>query len=221
MEVVQTHLGSATPFWDLDYRTHQHLAPKGWIKHTWAALDESPLRLRGPLEVLPPLRDGDVHLMDAFIRDPELCKEQHIHLQNIRFHLGVTRLSEISTVNGSHIQLAYWNGQIPPHRVRRSRLWPRSYRPSSNDWDLWRTSLQRNFGHDTQERKLRRQMGAWTQDKDPIWEWWHCSVSDSVWKHGTTGWQCWPRDPLSPRQRYKHDNQVTSAPPAALHRIDI
>jgi len=59
MELVQTHIGSGTPFWELPFETHGHLAPDGWVKFTWECLDKFPLELRGPLKTVPKQRDQD------------------------------------------------------------------------------------------------------------------------------------------------------------------
>ena len=146
MELVQVHVGSATPFWDLPFSEFGKLAPRGWLKHTWEALDESPLSLRGPLATEPSLRQHDVHLMDVFARDPVLKQKERakdlLSLQNCRLFLGVTRLSEIATAKGTQIRRECWEGKAGPHRQRISESWPKAYRPSPNDWTLWRGTLR-------------------------------------------------------------------------------
>ena len=39
MELLQFHIGSQCPFWDLPFAQYGCLAPEGWMKHTWKALD--------------------------------------------------------------------------------------------------------------------------------------------------------------------------------------
>ena len=85
METVQFHVGSDQNFWDLPYPLHGKLAPKGWIRNTWEALDSTNLRLRGRNIAVPMCQDHDTHLMDAFLDLPNLIDGQLNSLQ--RCHL--------------------------------------------------------------------------------------------------------------------------------------
>ena len=64
MELVQTHVGSAKNFWDLEFAQYGHLATEGWVKHPWHALDTTPLSLKGPCLTHPKQRVGDIAIMD-------------------------------------------------------------------------------------------------------------------------------------------------------------
>ncbi len=67
MELVQLHVGSDQPFWQLPYDCYAPLAPDGWIKRTWEALSQTPLTLSGPDITQPKQREHDQHLMDVFV----------------------------------------------------------------------------------------------------------------------------------------------------------
>ena len=53
MDLVQLYVGSKVTFWDLPFEAYGHLAPSGWIKHTWEALSHTPLVLKGPSLAIP------------------------------------------------------------------------------------------------------------------------------------------------------------------------
>ena len=67
MELVQTHVGSLVNFWELPFQQYGMLAPRGWMRHVWESLDDTPLTLRGHDLTFPTQRLGDCHLMDCFI----------------------------------------------------------------------------------------------------------------------------------------------------------
>lgn len=64
IEMVQTYVGSDQPFWEMPFEQYGHLAPEGWIKHTWKAMADTGITLRGPNIAVPTKRANDVHLMD-------------------------------------------------------------------------------------------------------------------------------------------------------------
>ena len=99
MEEVQTHVGSSIPFWELPYDSYGQIAVDGWMKHTWKHINETKLTLKGPSIVLPTQRAHDAHLMDLLDMD-NTSAEDLDSLMNIRFHLGVTRVSDIATADG-------------------------------------------------------------------------------------------------------------------------
>ena len=49
-DLVQLHIGSNQPFWSLPFCLYGPLAPKGWIKNTWEAIDKTPLTLHDNTE---------------------------------------------------------------------------------------------------------------------------------------------------------------------------
>ena len=142
-ESLVLEIGSATPFWDLDYKIYGILAtPNLWLGHTWQALSETQLRMKGPLPTIPTQRDGDIHIMDALVannvrgiklRDCGLC----------RMYLGATTLADICTADGTAIEEDAWNGREP---TRTSPYdWPRPGRPSTDMWNTWRAALRSCF----------------------------------------------------------------------------
>ena len=96
MELVQLHIGSARNFWELPFEEYGCLAPKGWMKHTWECLDSTPLSLLGPPLQIPPLRQHDEFIMDAFVAQGYEDAELQI-LNDCRLYLKATLLSHICT----------------------------------------------------------------------------------------------------------------------------
>mgnify|MGYP000579337219 FL=1 len=68
MELLQCHVGSAVPFWELPFDLYGCLAPRSWMKATWEHLDKTPLTLKGPKFTVSPKRARDDHLMDVFVQ---------------------------------------------------------------------------------------------------------------------------------------------------------
>jgi hypothetical protein len=45
MDLVQLHIGAELPFWEVPFEQYGCLAPDGWMKQTWEALNETPITL--------------------------------------------------------------------------------------------------------------------------------------------------------------------------------
>ena len=75
MELLQAHIGSDQPFWELPFEMYGHLAPDGWMKSTWEALSDTRLTLKGPDITVKTKRQNDMHLMDASGKFRNNCQE--------------------------------------------------------------------------------------------------------------------------------------------------
>jgi len=105
VEAIQCHLGSKIPFWELPFKLYGNLAPEGWMKFTWQHLSLTSLTsltLRGPLAVVAPKCQCNVFVMDVMVH-----KDWSLHsrwpINEIRFHLGGTTLSDFCNAAGTHI----------------------------------------------------------------------------------------------------------------------
>ena len=117
MDLVQAYVGSDQSFWDLPFEMYGHLAPDGWIKHTWRGLSESGLRLKGQNLAVLAKRTNDVHLMDAFV-DQGFDEDRLSTLQRCRMWCGADTLADVSTACGHRIDQAVWEGKPMASRTR-------------------------------------------------------------------------------------------------------
>ena len=213
MELVQFHVGSERTFWDLPYQQYGTLAPRGWIKHTWKALDETSLHLTGPSLALPRRRTRDVFLMDAFIAQG-YEGDDLMALQDCRLHLKAVRLSDITTADGWRIEPRAWAGKAswqctaPP--------WIGTYRPTADKVSLWQEALRATFMvPDQTSMRLNEDLGPWLQEDDPHWIWWRHYSSHSLFEQREPGvWYKWSRRGASTHHRHKFMNPVPVQPEA-------
>ena len=222
IELVQLHVGSDQPFWTLPFALYGPLAPSGWIKNTWEALDQTPLTLRGGSEPQPALRAHDVHLMDAFLAlDPPA--EDLQSLQNCRLYLQVYSLAGLTNAAGTRISDAAWNGRSLPHY--RPLNWINTHKPTKNEWTLWQSYLRRAFLYPhAQHRRLRQPLGPWpattSPDSDP-WIWWQSPQRDYLYQRTGHNWTRWTRSPTTrARQKYIDPTPTSLAPQPLCYRVD-
>ena len=230
MELVQVHVGSAQPFWQIPYSSAGFLAPAGWIQHTWEAMEEYELVLQGPLATVSTKRSNDSHLMDIVRDCGKFTEAQMLSINNCRMHLGVTCISDLASISGTRVSSLGWGGSSSPSQVLRSKHWPRTYEPSRSDWELWQSMLQTCViaPHDT-TRKLRQPLGEWLDRNDDSWQWWYSAASDTIWQRTHQGWSQWTPT-ATQRQGLRRGGwfrprtyptvPIHSLPPDA-HRIEI
>ncbi len=226
MELVQLYVGSDQTFWSLPFPLYGQLAPDGWIKHTWDALHDTPLSLQGVDLALPPQREHDIHLMDAFI-DCEPSSDDLLTLQNCRLYLEAYSLADITTACGSRITTAAWMGKR--HDTQQPPQWIPTRKPSETAWTLWRNYLRRAFliPHATHTR-LRQALGKWKTKEDDHWIWWEDPASEIIYQrthtsHGPT-WTLWNRRLTTTGfRRQFHQPHPLPAPPdlSNCHRISV
>jgi len=190
MEIVQCHVGSSRPFWDLPYAPYAPLAPEGWIQFTWEELSHTQLELKGPLQCIPPQRTHDQHLMDSFVLQGYEGDELVI-LNDCRLYLNATTLADICTADGKTIDPMVWARQTPL-KVR-SKAWPRTYKPSQVKWEVWRFALRQTFLQpDSNRQRLRTPLGAWEHHADPLWRTWYSPGNNQMYLQTAQGqWDTW------------------------------
>ena len=142
LDWYQHYCGMSFPLFAAPCLSVPH-APEGWLSSCRAFLAHCGGRLMITSEWvrLPkPLRQSDKILMNEFTTLNLKPKQLKI-LNYCRLYLQVECLSEICSLDGSHILPAAWNGLRLPSR---SRLhWPIQTRPRT--WSLWKNSLARLF----------------------------------------------------------------------------
>jgi exonuclease III len=194
MEDLALELGSATPFWDLDYPRWQPVATSSWVTFTWEHLDKTDLQLKGPLSTLKPLREHDLLLMDKFIT-LNLPPESLVTLNEVRMYKQVMCLSDITSADGQTIQDSFLTSSPPRHPTPYN--WPRCYRPNQNQMQLWKSTILECFiPPHANHRRLAQPLGAWTADRDTAWEWWHSASEDCCFQRTNHTWIQWNRAPV-------------------------
>ena len=148
MSTTQLECGSATPFFSLDAGVWSALVTKTWISHIWEECRPLGIEIRFHTEcywVPKPVREGDVCIMD--VASTMYNGEKLRQLNMCRVALKVTFLSDIASVDGKRILLAYYQGK--PHSVsgRVSRLnWPPVGDLPKQWWLVWQEFLEKWCG---------------------------------------------------------------------------
>ena len=219
-ESLVLEIGSAKPFWELDYATYGVLATtRLWLANTWEALDSTTLKLKGPLTLLEILRDGDVHLMDIFVAN-NFSGDDLVRLNLCRMFLQAITLADITTADGRYIEHSAWHG-IP---FRRSpHEWPRPGKPSQSCWNIWKLALRRCFlplySHSL---KLNTPLGTWHSPTDDSWEWWFSPSDNRLYQHSNDEWTPWMTLPQhNYRPKYQSTNTTTPSPPGDIQRASV
>ncbi|MGL5936571.1 MAG: endonuclease/exonuclease/phosphatase family protein [Cetobacterium sp.] len=180
MDLVQFHVGSTVNFWDLPFEEYGHLAPEGWMKHTWQALDQTALSLQGPQLGLPNERQGDVALMDAFVAQGYDAKTLTT-LNECRFWLAASHISHISTACGIRIDRRCWDGK--QHRADMRPKLIHTHRPTKTAWEIWRAKLREMFlVQGATHLRLRTGLGTWLKQSSPTWKWWKHQPSQTLYE---------------------------------------
>lgn len=143
-----------------DTTTHlPHLTSK-WIAQLRQFLSTVKGRLLLPHEPTPQTqREHDSFLMDIALAS-SLKPKQIIRINRVRIYLQVARLSDISTISGTHLSQPAREMTSPQDMPSRStNLWPKQRKPGKQSWREWRTFLSQIT---TDDHKLRQQLGKWT-----------------------------------------------------------
>jgi hypothetical protein len=180
MEDLTLELGSATPFWQLDYTTWHYLATPSWIKDTWGDLHSSDLTLKGPMALIKPQRTNDVFLMDSFVARG-LPPEELVWLNEVRMYKQVTRLSDITSADGTLLLETFLSNTPPTHPTPFN--WPRCHRPRPNQFSLWKSTIKACFiAPHAQHSRLTSPLGPWSTTADPHWDWWFSSSENRLYR---------------------------------------
>ena len=190
MEAHALEIGSGTPFWDLPYDTWQPITTWSWITQTWKEISSSPLSLKGPLPLPQLQRDNDVFLMDALVQAGVYTNHQLSRLNNCRMHLRIVTLADACSANGQSFSmrtcLCLREDRYSPYD------WPRTYRPSSNDQDLWRAALKHFCQPYSNDFRLSTPLGSWKEYLDSKWQWWYSPSSNNIFQqHSNDTWTQW------------------------------
>ena len=213
MESTQIHVGSQHPFWELPFPLYGHLAPRGWMKNTWEALQQTPLTLKGPDITIPPQRENDQWLMDVLL-SIHTDDNTAILLNDCRLHLQATLLSDITSADGTTIDINCWEGRPSPNR--KPEHWIKTYRPGRDAWIQWQQALKTAFLQPhTQHRRLSQPLGRWLHTSDKTWIWWKHLPSSTIYQRlPHNSWLSWSlrNQRTTSTPSYHHPTPCTELP---------
>ena len=106
------------------------------------------------------LCDHDEFIMDALRTRGNCSYLQLQRLNACRMWLRVSRLSEITTLDGTQLYPGPKEG-VAPTQFPSSLKWPRQGYPEPKDWNLWFTKLRFVFSSNGRSLQLRRNLGKW------------------------------------------------------------
>ncbi len=219
MENLVLELGSATPFWDLNYDEWKCLATSSWIKYTWRDLHDSPLSLRGPLTMIPPQRHNDIFLMDVFITK-QFSPDQLILLNEIRMYKQITRLSDIVTADGTSLDPDAFTDSPPLSPT--PFIWPRCYRPTANQLSFWTHALKTCFlPPHAQHRRITSPLGPFLHTATPHWTWWFSPSQNCLYQSSNDEWYQWLPSPTGPARFHQNGHPWLAPLPLDILRASV
>mmetsp|Transcript_24041 Transcript_24041/g.58823 ORF Transcript_24041/g.58823 Transcript_24041/m.58823 type:complete len:668 (+) Transcript_24041:2004-4007(+) len=149
-----------------------------WVKRVWEELDSLDMHVEFLSPRLELQRDGDQRLMQIFI-DALVDQTTLKWLNWCRVYLHAVTLSDIVTADGAQITREAWSGFRDSHRLDRY-VWPRTARPASRWWDVWRACLARTVLAPSVHRRLTRPLGEWNAP-DLHWRWQYSPETRSLY----------------------------------------
>jgi hypothetical protein len=187
IELVQLHIGSEINFWELPFEPYGFLAPFGWIKHTWEALSQTSLTLKGPSTAFPKQRKYDCYIMDAFV-DKGYDEDTMAKLNECRLFLHATTLADMCNADGKSFDMIAWEGKRSPSRRYTETKWIQTCDPGPRYWDCWRLAVRRTFLHPQQHHlRLMQPLGLWHKETDVTWKWWINPIMQRILCHQEDG----------------------------------
>ena len=167
MSTTQIECGSSKPFFSLDAEIYHPLVTKTWISHLWYECNTVGIDIRFHPECFwtpKPVRERDLCIMEVATK---LYSGIQLHQINMcRLALKVVLLSDIASVDGKRILLAYYHGRPHNESGRRSRLnWPPVGELPKQWWKVWQAFLERWCGTSLQ---IPEPLGRWYEDAEMI-----------------------------------------------------
>ena len=201
-------------------------APHGWLTSLRSFLHRCNGRIMlfsGWLRLPTALREHDQVLMNAFM-SLSLRPAQLKQLNYCRLYLQAELLSELCSLDGTHLLPDAWHGRPLPSQSKLS--WPNQARPAT--WALWRSSIARLFlrNHFPPPRPrpadlaLHNPLGLWHSHHSHYRHWPSYATESALYLLQTTRqYRVLPREHL-PHDRHRlsfsrtqHPPQLTSQPP--------
>jgi len=214
MELVQCYVGTERLFWDMPFAEHGLLAPRGWMAFTWQEQSKTSLLLKGPLATIPPRRALDLSINEVMVRE-KWEPSRHKLLNEVQLHMGVTYLSDVCNVAGTHILPEVWNCQCQSNTLR-APSWPNVKAPGRHSKAAWQSMHQSLFilpGHS--HCQLASPLGDWLIPLDAHFIWWNDPITDTLCEHRQPHeWHTWTALPRRcQHRRFSHVGSSDKGPP--------
>lgn len=182
----------------------------------WAFCSEHNLRLDDGLPAIPPPRENDVYLMQAFANMGFSPKER-CRLNHCRLYLQTIFLSDLCTGNGTALTLtAVSHRQPSPNHA--TLLWPSQPLPENHSWALWTRALNGFIRADSPARQLTTALGRWFEVPSG-WQCFHDPITNTLLQYdsGTLySYRSYVTGHATRQQRFHRHLPVASLPPSAL-----
>jgi hypothetical protein len=123
-QALQLELGSAQPFFDLDFSKWGGLATQSWVKYTWSFVSKYKLQLQTDLPTLHSRRLNDAFLMDRIVSANFFPPHDLLSINRCRLYLQVVTLSDIMDAAGNKVLLEMWEGTQTSFRDPQQYNWP-------------------------------------------------------------------------------------------------
>ena len=189
LEWLKLELGMPGPVWELDYSLMSDCATDCWIKTVWKYCWEHHISLSDPTPELPLQREGDKHIMQAFVQSQKFSAKELRKLNVCRCYLRATTLSDICTADGKKITNDALEGIQGP-LANDAPEWPRQ--PPflrAEYWALWKRALNLCFIRNTTVSSLWLPLGRWHKDPSLTAHWLFDPISKEMYEREGQHWR--------------------------------
>ena len=167
MSTTQLECGMDTPFFTLPATTWYPMVTPTWPAHIWSECQPRGIEIQFEQDLLwlpKAQREHDICIMKAAAQHYE--GKQLEMINQCRVALQVTFLSDIVSVDGRRVLLAYHSGKGHEEVGRRTRLnWPPIGQLPRRHWALWREFLDGWIGTSL---RLETPLGDWYSETEVL-----------------------------------------------------
>ena len=182
---MQLSLGTGESFLSDVHTPHPHCESK-WL----ASLRKFLASINGTIELdedfVPPLqRENDTYLMDAVLDSGKFKDAQITAINYCRLYLQVVTLSDISTADGTSLDMHKRDGHWSLLSSRTTLNWINQERPPEKAWGTWRRACDLWA---TRNGKLKRPLGCWLhppEEQRMQWPAYYAPDEDSLYVRDT------------------------------------
>ena len=165
MSITQLECGVAEPFFSLPADPWGPLVTPTWTSHLWQECISRGIEIRFHTDLFwtpKAVHEHDVCIMD--IAASMYSGKQLLQINMCRLALKVLYASDISSVDGKRVLLAYYEGKAHKESGRYTRLqWPPVGTLPKSWWALWKEFLQAWCGS---ALRFPQPLGRWYQDAE-------------------------------------------------------
>jgi hypothetical protein len=168
-------------------------------------------------------RTNDTFLMEHFLNLKTFTPKELKILNACRMYYQVTRVSDISTPDGSRLVAKISNGTLSREKlnlVYQSQLeWPAQDKPNKASWKLWQKALRLTICNVS--GRLYKPLGSWNKELDPNWKYYLSTTDNFLYNFEGKTWYRYTPIRLGLTQTYNKVGQISQPPnlpyPATPH----